>query len=193
MPANIYKEVKGTDASKNAFLVKYSLNDQEKIEEELLDLDGVQSIFNLEQMKETAEASMESLNMITVVLIVAAACLTFIILYNLMNIMLNENYKELATLKVLGLFDYQVSRLTLIETGFLSTLGIIIGTYLGYKLNGYVIALLSRDDLMFYPQILPLSYGYSIALAYIFILIVGLVIHLQIKKIDKVEAMKDAS
>ena len=46
---------------------------------------------------------------------------------------------------------------------------------------------------MFYPQILPLSYGYSIALAYIFILIVGLVIHLQIKKIDKVEAMKDAS
>lgn len=112
---------------------------------------------------------------------------------NLMNIMLNENYKELATLKVLGLFDYQVSRLTLIETGFLSTLGIIIGTYLGYKLNGYVIALLSRDDLMFYPQILPLSYGYSIALAYIFILIVGLVIHLQIKKIDKVEAMKDAS
>ncbi|AXY26434.1 hypothetical protein CL176_10760 [Suicoccus acidiformans] len=177
----------------NAFLVKYDMKHKDQIEEDMLAVAGIKSIMNLEQLKETAEESMESLNMITIILIIASAGLTFIILLNLMNIILMENYRELAIMKTLGLFDCQVSWLIFLEAFILATIGIAIGSYLGQQLNLYIVNLLSRDDLVFHPEIDTMSYVYSIILAYLFILVVSLLVHNNVRKINKVEAMKDTN
>lgn len=50
-----------------------------------------------------------SMNIVTYVLVVSAGLLAFIVLYNLNNINISERQRELATLKVLGFYDGEIS------------------------------------------------------------------------------------
>lgn len=49
------------------------------------------------------------MNIVTYVLVVSAGLLAFIVLYNLNNINISERQRELATLKVLGFYDGEIS------------------------------------------------------------------------------------
>ena len=50
-----------------------------------------------------------SINLVTYVLILSAAALTFVVLYNLINVNVSERIREIATIKVLGFFDKEVA------------------------------------------------------------------------------------
>ena len=67
--------------------------------------------------------SIDSINYIVVVLIVAAGALAFVVLYNLTNINITERAKELATIKVLGFFDGEVAAYIYRETAILTLIG----------------------------------------------------------------------
>ena len=50
-----------------------------------------------------------ALDTVIIVLIISAGMLAFVVLYNLNNVNITERQRELATLKVLGFYDTEVS------------------------------------------------------------------------------------
>ena len=69
------------------------------------------------------ERMLSTLGSVIVVLIVSAGMLAFVVLYNLNNINITERQRELATLKVLGFFDIEVSQYVLRENIILTHCG----------------------------------------------------------------------
>ena len=74
-----------------------------------------------------------------VVLVISAGMLAFVVLYNLNNINITERKRELATLKVLGFFDNEVSAYVYRENIILTVVGSAVGILLGRILHQFVI------------------------------------------------------
>ena len=98
---------------------------------------------------------LESLDIVIVVLIVSAGLLAFVVLYNLNNINITERRRELATIKVLGFYDKEVSAYVYRENILLTIIGVIVGIVLGAVLHRYVITTVEIDDVMFTRIIEP--------------------------------------
>ena len=128
--------------------------------------------------------------MITQILVVAAAALAFIVLYNLTNINVSERERELSTIKVLGFHDFEVTMYIYRENIILTFLGIFFGCLFGTVLQRFIMTTMEVDQLVFGKVIHLSSYIYSILLTVLFTLIVMVVIHQQLKRIDMVEALK---
>ncbi|MEG2708031.1 MAG: ABC transporter permease, partial [Vagococcus sp.] len=112
--------------------------------------------------------TMGSLNVVVWVLIISAAMLAFIVLYNLTNINISERIRELSTIKVLGFYDKEVTMYVYRENNILTALGILLGCVLGKLLHGFVIKTAEVDMMMFPPDIHPVSYLYSALLTILF-------------------------
>lgn len=136
------------------------------------------------------EDTMESMNVVVVVLIISAAALAFVVLYNLTNINVSERIRELSTIKVLGFYDKEVTMYIYRENMILTVLGIIAGNFLGIWLHGFVMQTAEVDNMMFSQKIEWLSYGYAAVLTLVFSGIVMLSMHYKLKHIDMIEALK---
>lgn len=134
--------------------------------------------------------TLESLDVITLVLIISAAALAFVVLYNLTNINVSERIRELSTIKVLGFYDLEVSMYIYRETFILTLLGIFFGFILGSVLSGVVLKMVEVDFMLFPVTILPLSYLYSALLSMVFSAVVMIIMHRKLKKVDMIEALK---
>ncbi|WP_088838727.1 FtsX-like permease family protein [Listeria sp. ILCC792] len=134
--------------------------------------------------------TLDSLNVVMIVLIVSAAILAFIVLYNLTNINVSERIRELSTIKVLGFYPKEVTLYVYRENIILSMMGILGGFVLGFFLHQYVITTAEIDNMMFSPMIRWPSYLYSAILTLVFSTIVMLVMHVKLKRIDMIEALK---
>ena len=116
--------------------------------------------------------------------------LAFVVLYNLNNININERIRELATLKVLGFYDSEVSAYIYRENVFLTVIGIILGLVLGIFLNLAIIGAIDIDTVTFSTDLKPLSFVISAALTLLFAVIVNIAMHFKLKKISMVESLK---
>lgn len=134
--------------------------------------------------------TMGSMNVVVVVLIVSAAALAFVVLYNLTNINVSERIRELSTIKVLGFYDKEVTMYIYRENMILTVLGIIVGNFLGIWLHGFVLQTAEVDAMMFSQNIKWMSYGYAAVLTLLFSGIVMLSMHYKLKRIDMIEALK---
>ena len=131
-----------------------------------------------------------SLDIVVWVLIGSAGLLAFIVLYNLANININERVRELATIKVLGFYDKEVSAYIYRENNISTGLGILLGMALGAALEQFALIVVEADDVMFAHD-LPLNvFVYSAILTVVFASVINLVIHFKLKKINMVESMK---
>lgn len=101
---------------------------------------------------------LSTLGIVIVVLIVSAGMLAFVVLYNLNNINITERQRELATLKVLGFYDKEVSQYVLRENILLTIAGIIFGSGFGVLLHRYIIVTVEVDAVMFGRDIRPVSF-----------------------------------
>lgn len=131
-----------------------------------------------------------SLNSIVLVLIICAGALAFIVLYNLSNINITERARELATIKVLGFYDKEISNYINRENTVSSIIGMIIGLILGIFLHRFVIITAEVDIVMFNRIIKWQSFVYSGALTLAFTFIVNFILHFKLKKVDMVESLK---
>ena len=104
------------------------------------------------------ERMLSTLGIVIVVLIVSAGMLAFVVLYNLNNINITERQRELATLKVLGFYDKEVSQYVLRENILLTIAGIIFGSGFGVLLHRYIIVTVEVDAVMFGRDIRPVSF-----------------------------------
>lgn len=138
----------------------------------------------------TMQDSMDSLDVVTLVLIISAAALAIVVLYNLTNINVSERIRELSTIKVLGFYDGEVTMYVYRENVVLTLMGIVFGLILGLMLHRFVIITAELDIIMFSRTVHFASYLYSSLLTFGFSLIVMVIMHFKLKKVDMVEALK---
>ena len=151
---------------------------------------GALSISYTSSLASQVDRMLSTLDAVILVLIVSAGMLAFVVLYNLNNINITERQRELATLKVLGFYDGEVSQYVLRENVILTVLGIMFGAVFGILIHRYVITTVEVDAVMFGRNIKLLSFLYSGILTSIFSIVVNGVMHFKLKTIDMVESLK---
>ena len=151
---------------------------------------GALSISYTSSLASQVDRMLSTLDAVILVLIVSAGMLAFVVLYNLNNINITERQRELATLKVLGFYDGEVSQYVLRENVILTVLGIMFGAVFGILIHRYVITTVEVDAVMFGRNIKLLSFFYSGILTSIFSIVVNGVMHFKLKTIDMVESLK---
>ncbi len=190
-----YEEVFGKSADANAYLLNFTSDDEAtcgEIFEKLLSYSGVVSTSRMRDTQDTYTHSMERVDFVVVIVILAAAALAVVVLYNLSNINITERQRELATIKLLGFYDGEVSAYIYRENIVLTVLGILLGCFMGHWLHLYLVRSTEIDLMMFGRQTAPSSYLYAAALTALFSLLVNLLAHFRMKKIDMVESLKSA-
>lgn len=144
-----------------------------------------------ETLMESYDTFLEIMNLMVFVLIVAAAILGIIVLYNLGIMSYVERYRELATLKVLGFRDKAIGKLLISQNIWLTVLGVLIGLPGGYVVLYVLIkALASEYELSI--KIQPFTYVISALLTFGVSWLVGVMVAKKNKAINMVEALKDA-
>ena len=193
MTPQIYKETFGEEPVYEdiVFSVKEEYKDQvEKVGQKIMDSPAVLSISYTESTIEMVDRMLSTLGVVILVLIVSAGMLAFVVLYNLNNINITERQRELATLKVLGFFDIEVSQYVLRENIILTIAGILFGSGFGILLHRFIIVTVEVDAVMFGRNIAPLSFLYCAVITCIFSAVVNIFMHKKLKKIDMVESLK---
>lgn len=193
MTPKVYEEAfhEKTDFENIIFTVKdEEKENMEQVGNEILKFPAALSISYTSSLADQLDRMLSTLGTVIVVLIVSAGMLAFVVLYNLNNINITERQRELATLKVLGFYDKEVSQYVFRENVLLTIMGVIAGAAFGILLHRYVITTVEVDAVMFGRNIKPLSFLYSTLFTCGFSAFVNMVMHFKLKKIDMVESLK---
>ena len=132
----------------------------------------------------------DSMNNIVFLIIGFSSVLAITVLYNLTTINISERVREIATLKVLGFNDKEISMYVYRETIILTIFGIIIGLLLGIGLNAFVLTVAETDEIIFAKEINYLSYILAIVIMIIFTIVVQIITNFILKKINMIDSLK---
>lgn len=193
MAPGMYKDLYGDEAKYNSIFFMTPEHDSasaSQLGQEALKYKGALSVSYTGSVMNEVNDMLSSLDTVIVVLITSAGMLAFVVLYNLNNININERKRELATFKVLGFYDKEVSAYVYRENILLTLIGAAVGSGLGTILHRFVIVTVEVDAAMFGRNIEPLSFVYSILFTFAFSLFVNGVMYFKLKKIDMVESLK---
>lgn len=156
----------------------------------ILEQEAFTSVTFVEDTMEGLTNMIDSLDTVVIVLIISAGGLAFLVLYNLNNISIEERRKELATLKVLGFYDGEVSAYVLRENIIITMLGIGVGVLVGRIMHTFVISTCEIDMVMFGRYVSGKSMLYCILITVFFAVIINWYMHFAMKKIDMASSMK---
>lgn len=190
----ISRDVYDSD-SYNTILVKtdeMSVKEEQEFSNKLKDIDGVSSMSFTSSTEDMFDSTMKNFSYVSLVLIVSAGMLAFIVLYNLASINISERNREMATIKVLGFYDKEVYNYIGRESNILTIIGIAFGMGIGVVLTRFIIKTCEIDILMFDSNIKAISYVYAILITLIFTIVVNIVTYFSLKKIDMISSLKSA-
>ena len=187
-----YQTLFGQTPEDNTVLVDYDPEAEgaDQLASDLVALDGVTTVSLNEDTRRTYSSSLESVDYAVILIIVCAAALAFVVLYNLTNINITERMREMATLKVLGFYDRELSAYIYRENVILTVFGVAMGMLMGKALHQWLILTVEIDLLMFGRVLQWKSYAWATALTVVFSLLVNLAAHRKLKKLDMVESLK---
>ncbi len=192
MNSTLYENLTGTPYECNMIFASANIDEsaQNELSSKLLEDSSVSAVIQLDNSRHSLDKTFDSLNAIVWVLIISAAALAFVVLYNLSNTNISERIREIATIKVLGFYDKEVSSYIYRESTILTAIGIVLGLVVGYFLEGYVIKTCEVDLIMFSADIRPISYIYAVIITVLCTIIVNIFIHFSLKKVDMIESLK---
>lgn len=191
MTPTLYQSLYNTSDDVNVLLIKMADGANiEDVSSRLLKINGVNSVTMNEGEIEELNTVINSLYFIVVLMIVAAAVLAFVVLYNLNNINISERRRELATLKLLGFYDKEMSAYVYRENIVLTILGTILGIFIGIVLHRFVMVTVETDVYMFGRELHPLSILIGAVLTILFSVAVNVFMYFKLKKIDMIESLK---
>lgn len=144
----------------------------------------------MDEGRKNFSETMEKMNYIVILVIICAALLAFIVLFNLNNINIAERTREIATLKVLGFKKSETGSYVFRENFILCLLGFVFGIPTGIFLHRFVMSQIKMDMVTYKVVILPVSYVYSLLLVILFSMAVDLMMRGKIRKIDMTESLK---
>ncbi len=181
-------------AEMNTILVAYAdgtgQTESDAVSADLMAMDGVASYSYIATIRDSFTDSMNAINYAVVIIILAAAALAFVVLYNLTNINITERTRELATLKVLGFYDREITAYVYRENVFLTLFGIALGLVLGRFLHAWMVVTVEVDLVMFGRTAPAYAYVLAAALTVVFSVVVNIAAHFRLKKVDMVESLK---
>ena len=195
MTPGYYENALHADGEPNAYLLNFTSDDTDTcnaIFEKLLSLSGVATTSRMRDTQDTYMHSMERVDFVVVIIILAAAALAMVVLFNLSNINITERQRELATIKLLGFYDNEVSAYVYRENIVLTVFGILMGCFMGHWLHIYLVRSTEIDLMMFGRQTEWTAYVYAAILTMLFSVAVNILAHFRMKKIDMVESLKSA-
>lgn len=190
---SLYKSWNTSAKTTHIYLIK-SKKTTKKFERNLgnkiMNIDGVQSVTFYSSLQKNFKDMIKSISYIVVVLVISAACLAFVVLYNLSNVNISERKREIATIKVLGFTRKEVDAYINRETILLTILGSLIGLGIGIGLHHLIMNLAEMDDIMFGRTINSISYVISFVMTIGFNAIINLFMHKKLNNIQMVESLK---
>lgn len=190
---SLYKSWNTSAKTTHIYLIK-SKKTTKKFERNLgnkiMNIDGVQSVTFYSSLQKNFKDMIKSISYIVVVLVISAACLAFVVLYNLSNVNISERKREIATIKVLGFTRKEVDAYINRETILLTILGSLIGLGIGIGLHHLIMNLAEMDDIMFGRTINSISYVISFVMTIGFNAIINLCMHKKLINIQMVESLK---
>lgn len=190
---SLYKSWNTNAKTTHIYLIK-SKKTTKKFERNLgnkiMNINGVQSVTFYSSLQKNFKDMIKSISYIVVVLVISAACLAFVVLYNLSNVNISERKREIATIKVLGFTRKEVDAYINRETILLTILGSLIGLGIGIGLHHLIMNLAEMDDIMFGRTINSISYVISFVMTIGFNAIINLCMHKKLNNIQMVESLK---
>lgn len=190
---SLYKSWNTNAKTTHIYLIK-SKKTTKKFERNLgnkiMNIDGVQSVTFYSSLQKNFKDMIKSISYIVVVLVISAACLAFVVLYNLSNVNISERKREIATIKVLGFTRKEVDAYINRETILLTILGSLIGLGIGIGLHHLIMNLAEMDDIMFGRTINSISYVISFVMTIGFSAIINLFMHKKLNNIQMAESLK---
>ncbi len=194
MSKEVYASLFGTNPKYNYIMANFAtgISDQQKAElsSRLIDNYEISSVAFSTDIQSMFENVLNSLNFISVIMMICAALLAFIVLYNLSTINIHERIKEIATIKVLGFSKAETSAYIFRENLMLTVIGTFIGLFTGIVLHRIVIAVSEVDVIMFGRNIGVMGFLLAAVLSVGFSLVVNLVLKRTLNKVNMVESLK---
>jgi putative ABC transport system permease protein len=187
-----YEEAFGRTAQSNNIIcmAEGPLEERTALSDKLLEVGGVEVVSYYDEVIETYQKMLETVNAVVIVLVVAAALLAFVVLYNLTNINISERTREIATLKVLGFTPHEVNAYIYRETILLTLIGALVGCALGVVMESFVVVTAEVNQIMFGREIHIASFVIALALTVSFSLIVTFAMKMKLNAINMVESLK---
>lgn len=190
----LYEDILGQTPKYNMVYFSNGIERDENVQaeftEHMLENKNILAVIMNAASLNTIHDTLKIMDLVVLVLIVSAAALAFVVLYNLTNVNITERIREIATLKVLGFYDLEVSSYVFRESIILSLMGAIVGLFLGFALCMFVITTAEVDEVMFGRSIHKISFLWAFLVTAAFSMAVNLIMTRVLKKVSMVESLK---
>ncbi len=174
----------------NAIMINFPDDNIEEIGNNLMNSNNFSSIQYTKDNMAIFEDIIDGMNDIVYLIIGFSTFLAITVLYNLTTINISERKREIASLKVLGFHDNEVSTYVYRETIILTIFGIILGIGLGLSLNLFVLTVAETDEILFVKDVHFLSYIYTFIIMLLFTVLVQFITYFILKKINMIDSLK---
>lgn len=193
MTPQVYRDNFGEEPLYNMYMCRNSQTvtyNEDELSKEYLEDEGVLGVSFVDSSISSFKDMIDSLNYVVIVMVICAAALAFVVLYNLTNINIAERKREISTLKVLGFKNSETSAYIYRENIVLTIVGTIVGLLLGVLLLKFVINTVEIDMVMFGRQMYAQTFIIAAVLTVVFSALVNVIMCFRIKKIDMIESLK---
>lgn len=189
--SNYYNSIFNRTPKENSIFIKLVNEDTaDQVSNDLINIEGIAGIVSNNFIKTSFSDTIKSLDLVVIVMILCAGALSFIVLYNLTNVNISERIREIATIKVLGFYDKEVSAYIFRENILLTIIGTLAGLLLGVAFHRFIMVTVEMEYVMFGRQIDIVSFIMATGLTIIFSLLVNWVMYYKLKKVEMVESLK---
>ena len=193
MSHEAFENCYGKNFDPNAAMIKLkdgSLGSVENAAADIMKQDAVKSVVQNTSMQSQVETVVASLNKIMGILILVAALLAIVIMYNLTNLNVGERMRELSTIKVLGFHSNETTMYIYRETILLTALGLLFGYVLGVGMHEYILNVVPPDNVMFNPGLAAIELIVSAIVIAAITLVLYFVELRRLSTVDMLEALK---
>lgn len=153
-------------------------------------IDGVSVIQSKSSLQTGMESLLNTMQTMIIIMIIVAAILEFVIIYNLGILSFSEKQYQFATLKVLGFKNKQIKNIFIKQNIWLTIIAIILALPLGYLFTDFIFKSALGDTYDFNAEIRVISYIISSMGTLLVAYIVNKIIGRKIDNIDMVSSLK---
>ena len=188
-----FREVFGASPEGNAVLLRLNTDDraaETALGTRLMATGDVASVTYYSDAVAKFKDTIKSLDTIVWAMIISAGLLAFVVLYNLTIINLSERTREIATIKVLGFFNREVSSYIYRENILLTIIGGLAGLGVGVGLHRAIMVSIEQENVMFGSFISGWSFLAAFGLTLLFGLVVSVFTYRKLTVVKMVESLK---
>ncbi len=157
-----YEKLTGKAPQNNTFFIKLNGTNEQELFNSFNDVKGVNSLTNdLETMQKMFKVMTNSVQMVTYICLVISFIMAMLVLLNLNVMFINEKTRELIIMRVNGYSLKEAKKYVYRDNIVLTTLGIIIGIFVGTAMGMLVLTNISIKGSNYYitPSALACLFG----------------------------------